>query len=212
MHINEKGMLVLDDGESSAHPILFKASPNRSQGLRPEDVLFIVAHWTGGSSLNSAMGWLTNPQAQASAHFIIGRDGQIAQLVTTDDVAWHAGTSSWTVREIKYEKINKWSIGIEFVNLGKLRRTEAGTFVSSTGRVVPNDEVLAVDGGAHGFYQVFPHDQLMAGLSVMSALKARFPSIESILGHNDVAPTRKIDPGPMFPMAWYHAKLFGGRA
>ena len=44
-----------------------------------------------------------------SAHFLIGRDGDLAQFVPCSKRAWHAGKSSWRDRE----QCNDFSIGIE---------------------------------------------------------------------------------------------------
>ena len=64
----------------------------------------IVVHSTEGG-FHGSVRWLQNPRARASAHFVIGRDGGIVQLVHLSDVAWHAGN----------RKLNRRSIGIELV-------------------------------------------------------------------------------------------------
>jgi N-acetyl-anhydromuramoyl-L-alanine amidase len=46
---------------------------------------------------------------QVSAHFFIRRNGELWQLVSCDDRAWHAGASSWGGRS----NCNDFSIGIE---------------------------------------------------------------------------------------------------
>ena len=46
---------------------------------------------------------------RVSAHFLIRRDGEVMQFVSTNDRAWHAGTSSFCGRE----RCNDFSIGIE---------------------------------------------------------------------------------------------------
>lgn len=46
---------------------------------------------------------------RVSAHFLIRRDGELLQFVSTDKRAWHAGVSSWRGRE----RCNDFSIGIE---------------------------------------------------------------------------------------------------
>jgi AmpD protein len=46
---------------------------------------------------------------EVSAHFLIRRDGDVRQYVSTNDRAWHAGASSWKARE----RCNDFSIGIE---------------------------------------------------------------------------------------------------
>lgn len=46
---------------------------------------------------------------KVSAHFVIKRDGEIIQLVSVNDRAWHAGQSSFKGRE----NCNDYSVGIE---------------------------------------------------------------------------------------------------
>jgi len=64
-------------------------SPNQSDrhGHTPE---VIVIHVTLGS-YDGAVSWLMNPQSGVSAHFVIGRKGQMNQLVDLDRAAYHAG-------------------------------------------------------------------------------------------------------------------------
>ncbi|MDE2400366.1 MAG: 1,6-anhydro-N-acetylmuramyl-L-alanine amidase AmpD [Burkholderiales bacterium] len=51
--------------------------------------------------------------AEVSAHFVIRRDGELLQFVSTHDRAWHAGQSCWQGRE----NCNDYSIGIELEGL-----------------------------------------------------------------------------------------------
>lgn len=46
---------------------------------------------------------------RVSAHFVIGRDGNISQFVSANDCAWHAGESEWRGRK----QCNDFSIGVE---------------------------------------------------------------------------------------------------
>ncbi len=46
---------------------------------------------------------------EVSAHFLIRRDGELRQYVSTGDRAWHAGASEWKGRA----RCNDFSIGIE---------------------------------------------------------------------------------------------------
>lgn len=97
------------DPEAHWHP-----SPNfgpRRDALRPT---LIVLHYTAMASAHAARDWLCNPQAQVSAHYVLARSGQLWQLVSEDDRAWHAGVSSWQGAT----DINSRSIGIEICNTG----------------------------------------------------------------------------------------------
>ena len=48
-----------------------------------------------------------------SAHFVVRRDGEVLQFVSTHDRAWHAGKSSWNGRE----NCNDFALGIELEGL-----------------------------------------------------------------------------------------------
>src|SRR3569832_2441056 len=87
-------------------------SPNhdaRTDGV-PVDIL--VLHYTGMKTADEALARLTDPQAKASAHYTIGRDGRVFAHVPEDRRAWHAGVSYWAGET----NINARSIGIELVN------------------------------------------------------------------------------------------------
>jgi len=50
---------------------------------------------------------------QVSAHFLVRREGQVLQFVSTERRAWHAGPSAWQGRS----NCNDWSVGIELEGL-----------------------------------------------------------------------------------------------
>ncbi len=90
-------------------------APGRA-GRRPEGV---VVHTTAGS-FGAAAAWFANPESGVSAHYIVGLDGRVAQLVDEGDTAQHAGR----VREPSADLIagvddpNLITIGIEFEDGG----------------------------------------------------------------------------------------------
>ena len=55
----------------------------------------IILHYTGGTSAMSSAKFLARSDVKASAHVVIGRDGQVIQLVPFNIEAWHAGKSSY---------------------------------------------------------------------------------------------------------------------
>jgi N-acetyl-anhydromuramyl-L-alanine amidase AmpD len=68
-----------------------------------------VIHYTDGS-WDSSLSWLTASDAtKVSCHYLIGRDGRMAQLCRIDRVAYHAG-KNWD-----YLNPNKWTVGYELV-------------------------------------------------------------------------------------------------
>ena len=50
-------------------------------------------------------------------------------------------------------------------------------------------------------YRPFPIDQMKAVAALCKDISSRF-EIKVILGHEDVAPNRKADPGPLFDWQW----------
>lgn len=110
---------------------------------------------------------------KVSAHFLIGRDGEIVQFVSTDDRAWHAGESCWEHRL----NCNDFSIGIELEGCDEERYA------------MPQYRALA---------------------QLIRAVRNQYPAIQhdAIVGHSDIAPTRKTDPGPAFD--WLQLKQLLG--
>ena len=89
--------------------ITFIKTPNVSTGFSP---LFLLVHYTAGTTAEGAVSWFQNKAAQASAHIIIDRNGSIIQMVPFNRRAWHAGKSKWG----NLEGLNQYAIGIELVN------------------------------------------------------------------------------------------------
>jgi len=87
-------------------------SPNRgSRGGAP--IRLIVLHATAdGGNEAGAEAWMRKPEAQASAHLHIRRDGSVTRLVEDADRAWHAGRSEWP----GIGDVNSESLGWEIAN------------------------------------------------------------------------------------------------
>lgn len=94
-------------------PMTFTPSPHYNNRPDPDDVSGIVVHSTANSTLSGVVSWFQNPQAYVSAHYIVGKDGRIVQMVYDHHRAWHAGRSEWQGRP----DLNSWTLGIEMVNL-----------------------------------------------------------------------------------------------
>ncbi len=100
-------------GVAAKPAIRWVGSPNFNNRRRPDDISAIVIHSTANSTLQGVIDWFNNPSAQVSAHYTIGKDGQIVQHVQDMHRAWHAGRSIWKGRD----NVNDYSLGIELVNL-----------------------------------------------------------------------------------------------
>lgn len=68
----------------------WRPSPNRTIGRPGARIRAVVLHISQGSYA-SGVDWLANPQSGVSAHFIVGEDGAVTQLVDTADTAWANG-------------------------------------------------------------------------------------------------------------------------
>lgn len=150
----------------------------------------IVVHYTAGSSARGAAEYLARPGVDASAHLVIGRRGEVYQLVPFNVEAWHAGRSSLLGRS----DVNHYSIGIELDNLGRLRK-EGSRFVAECGKTVRPEEVFADEaGGKAAYWHRYTAAQAEALLEIVTLLESRYP-IRNVVGHSDIT-TRKSDPGP----------------
>ncbi|MCA1857334.1 N-acetylmuramoyl-L-alanine amidase [Massilia oculi] len=133
---------------------------------------FLVLHYTVSDN-PSSIKILT--EQQVSAHYLVTNGPQpvIYRLVDENRAAYHAGVSSWK----NYTQLNSSSIGIEIVNPGWTSTPEGGRL----------------------FYP-FPQEQMDVLLPLLKDIVQRHGiAPENVLGHSDIAPLRKQDPGPLFP-------------
>ena len=94
--------------------IIQKKSPNfwvGRKGYRPEAV---VIHIMDGTLVGTDS-WFANTTSQVSAHYGIGKSGEVHQYVNEQDSAWHAGRVDAPVWKLIKPNINPnlYTIGIE---------------------------------------------------------------------------------------------------
>lgn len=189
--------------DPTGNRVTFTASPNHGGAVKP---LLLILHYTASLTTQEAVSWFETPAARASAHLVIGRDGKIVQMVAFDEIAWHAGASEWGT----LTDLNRYSIGVEIVDAGKLQR-QAGRWVDWKWRVVPDDQVVELTHKLESTpagWQVYTEAQLESALESALALHAAYSFVD-IVGHDDVAPSRKRDPGPAFPLLSFRSKVLG---
>lgn len=157
----------------SANPVGYKVVktffPAVAQNFRQK---YIILHYT---ALDNEKSVTVLTQQAVSAHYLVNdlSDKEIYQLVDENKRSYHAGISSWRNDKM----LNDTSIGIEIVN--------SGYTTDSTGsRIFPEFDDAQV--------------QKVAALVQDLAKRYMIPA-SNILGHSDIAPTRKQDPGPKFP-------------
>ncbi len=132
---------------------------------------FIILHYTS-TDLPRSLQLLSG--RDVSSHYLIGESpATIYQLVDENRRAWHAGKSEWNGRTW----LNATSIGIELVNRGYVE--------SADGRRL---------------WYPYSEEQIDALVVLLKDIMARHDlKPGAIIGHSDIAPQRKVDPGPLFP-------------
>ncbi len=135
-------------------------------------IRFLVIHYTVSDYPTSVK--ILARKGEVSSHYLITDqpNDSIDILVSEDKRAWHAGVSSWNGTE----GLNDTSIGIEIVNKGFTKVKDSLVFAP------------------------FPEYQIQKVVALSKNIIDRY-EIEpvNIVGHSDIAPLRKQDPGPAFP-------------
>ena len=112
-------------------------------------------------------------KGKVSAHYLLSPAGRAHRLVDETRAAWHAGNSSW----YGITAMNSTSIGIELVNAGWTQGADGG-------RV----------------WHAYDDRQIRAlTILVRDLIQRHGVAPENVVGHSDIAPQRKVDPGPLFP-------------
>lgn len=197
-----KDLLQLDGKQVELIP-----SPNTGGPMRPQ---FLVIHYTASGPASDIAKYFSQPAAKVSAHLVVRRDGTVKQCVPFDVQAWHAGVSRWVDKSgTVHSGLNKNSIGIEIENWGPLTETGTG-WVSWTGAPVTGGVTKAAHkyGKPTGGWELFKDEQIESVIGTAQAICEKY-SIGEILGHDDIAPGRKSDPGPAWNMDSFIARVFG---
>ncbi len=156
---------------------------------------FLIEHFTAGASAMSSINWWRNPAAKgASAHVVIDRDGTVYQCRPFNRTAGHAGPSTWVDPNtgVRYTNLNRCSIGIELANGGDSYPRKFSSLEPVRAR--------HKNGGPTTEWERYTEAQIEACKAVSKALVDRY-NLDDLIGHEDIAPSRKDDPGPAFPMA-----------
>lgn len=152
--------------------MIIEQKPSPNFNARKAAVDMLVLHYTGMANGEIALGRMRSAEAAVSAHYMVWEDGRISQLVDEDKRAWHAGVGHWQGDT----DLNSCSIGIEIVN---------------GGHNVPCED---------GSLPPFPDLQIDAVIALGAAVIGRHNIPQTrIVGHSDIAPARKEDPGEHFP-------------
>jgi N-acetylmuramoyl-L-alanine amidase len=184
-----------DDGT----PYAFRASPHVGPAIKPR---WLVMHYTASANAAGAINWFADPQSKVSAHIVIAKDGTITQCVPFNRRANHAGRSTWK----GVVGLNSHSIGIELDGYGFLGNAGPGKWKFSSRSIPDSDVVVATHkfGTPKGGWPKYPQAQMDAALELAKLLVKEY-QLEDVIGHEDISPGRKQDPGPAFPMESFRA-------
>jgi len=193
----------LSNHRLEGNKVKYLETPNRGGPIQPQ---YLVFHYTAGRSAQASVDWLTNPVAKASAHLVVGRDGTITQLAPFTTKTWHAGVSHWDGRT----GLNQYAIGIEMDNAGPL--TAVGDKLTAWfGKSYPKSQAIfamhKLDTEPR-WWHAFSEKQIVMGVELAKMLVPSY-GLKEILGHDDIAPDRKRDPGPAFPLDHIRALVMG---
>lgn len=153
---------------------------SRSAKGQDSRVLFLIIHYTV-ADFPVSMKILT--EREVSAHYLLSDESppRIFRLVDESRRAWHSGTSAWK----GHRMLNASSIGIEIVHPGF--------------KLGP-DKVRV--------YQPFAQAQMDTLILLVKDIVQRHQiRADRILGHGEVTPSYKEDPGPTFP--WKQLSALG---
>ncbi|MDC9581268.1 N-acetylmuramoyl-L-alanine amidase [Xenorhabdus sp. PR6a] len=141
-----------------------------------DSIKFLVLHYT---ALNDKRSVRVLTGGRVNAHYLIpsqprykDKEPIIFQLVSEKERAWHAGKSEWN----GYQSLNRYSIGIEIVNCGFEQKFVKKEWCSYHPSQIDAVIRLAKD--------IIHRHNIQA---------------VNVIGHSDIAPLRKEDPGPVFP-------------
>lgn len=178
-----KNMYTLNSDKTRVNEVTFINSPNFGKTISPS---ILVLHYTAGGSLEGAVTTFKTPDS-VSAHFVIDRDGTIVQMVELNKKAFHAGISSYNNRN----GVNDYSIGIEIVNWGICGNGEEP--VTWTKKTLDKKDCTKVYGS---WWHNYTKEQLES-VKELSLMLVKELKLTDIVGHSDIAPGRKVDPGPL---------------
>ena len=139
---------------------------------RDSRVLFLIIHYTV-LDLPNSIRVLT--QEQVSSHYLLTDHAspRVMRLVDEFQRAWHAGPSAWKGNRM----LNAASIGIEIVHPGA--------------KIGPDGQRI---------YLPYPAAQIDALIPLVQDIVRRHQILPGrVLGHAEIQPQNKQDPGPTFP-------------
>lgn len=156
-----------------------------------------VVHYTAGNHGLSALSWARN---EGYTYLLIDTDGSVHQGFPLDEWGFHAGVSSWP--PLGRGGVSSKLVGIEMACAGRVEADGNGNFKTCWGAPLSAAEVRLVpqqrDNQVPGAYHRYTDEQEQALIDLLIWMKLNAPTIfdlNLVLGHDEVSPGRKQDPG-----------------
>lgn len=170
----------------------------------------VVLHDTAGRlAPGNAANYLRKNDRKVSVHFVVERDGLLEQQVPVDRRANHAGKSQYHGRK----NVNGFSVGIEIVNPGRLKRFNDDTAQAWFGQnyEIQKYGIQEIETPEHGagLWMPYTEAQIKTVTELLVALFEYVPTLTDIVPHWYISPGRKSDTNPHFPLEHVRSKVFG---
>ena len=166
----------------------------------------IIIHYTAMKDGRSAAEVLCRESTKASAHLVIDQSGKVFQLAPFNHRTWHAGVSEYNGRKW----YNHYAIGIEIDNLGWMKKIDGKFSRADLDKELEEYEVVKARHWntkvPFEYWAKYPEIQLDRVKEICKLLIQKY-NIREILGHDEISPGRKQDPGPAFPMEEFRREL-----
>ena len=156
--------------------------PHGGPLIEPDEIMLHYTNTHSAANAVNALGRRSMSGTEVSYHYIIDKDGTVVMPIKDSNVAYHAKLPR-----------RQTSISISLVNLGNDSQW-AGTSLSGSPKAPPLEEWVSFGGQRWEPYTIKQINVLKA---LITGLKARFPSIKYLSGHEEAQP-EKLDPGPAF--------------
>lgn len=169
-----------------------------------------VIHFTAGRHWGMEA-QMEAQRASAFTYLVIARDGSIGQNFPLNRWGYHAGTSD--VRDIGIERADRYLVGIELINAGRVNHQNKPWF---SGVTFGDQDIRTINSQtanqSSGRYVKYSDEQEESLVFVLSWLHLNNPEIfkvANVRGHDEVSPGRKDDPGGSLSMTMpeFRAKL-----
>jgi N-acetylmuramoyl-L-alanine amidase len=161
-----------------------ESNRNHYDSRKGKSIKYLIMHFTEENFTRTVNIFTNNSRDNpVSAHYVITQKevnnlagGQVLRVVPEALRAWHAGTSAWG----NDTSLNYVSIGIEHVNLGF------------------NGNVSMPE--LNRTYFPYDDDEIKASGKISAGIVKQYGILpQHVIGHEDVQPAWKPDPGPLFP-------------